>query len=971
MGLGTGVRDRRVRDGRLRDGRLRGGRRWGGRVWSGRVRGGRVRSWLAAGALLASVATPAAVADAAGTGPAAAPRISLPVETFTLPNGLRVVLSADPHAPTVATSLRFHVGAADETGGHTGFAHLFEHMMFQGSAHIPLGKMDKLTDALGTYTNASTDFDSTTYFIPDLPPDRLALALWFDSDRLGYLLDTLDERNLAIQKAVVRNELRQNDEQAPYGNTELEVYRQLFPAPHPYHDAVIGTHEQVQAATLAEVRRFFRTYYVPNNATLAIAGRLDVPETKKLVTKYFGTLPRGADPPAPAPAVPTVSAEKDVALTDAVTLPRVTMAWLTPPFYAPGDAAADTTAGILAGGESSVLYKALVRGQEIAQDVTAYQASSRFPSVFELTATAKPGHTAAELKAAIDAELAKLRAKGPAQADLDAARNTYLANFVRGLQKPDAVADVLSRYDRFVGTPRYLDKDIARYTGLTVADIKAFATDQLKPDARVVLDTEPGKRMLLPDPKAPPLPAAAPPTAKSKEPWRAKVPGRSAIPAAALPAVRRFTLGNGMAVYLVPSHALPLVTASVVSLYGSATDPAGRPGLASFTAAMLRQGAKGTSAEATAASVAAFGGVLTAGATRDGSTLTLSALSPQRGTVLSMLAALVRHPAFRAGDLARTRSDTVTAITAGRDDPTTVAHGVGRAVVYGAKHPYGHLAVGSAKAVGTITVADVRAFHSRAYTPTSSALVLAGDLTLDQAKKLAGKAFGSWSGSSPRPATPGPAHPARARVALVDTGGAGQTALLFSEPGVARTDPDYYAYRVATQILGGVFSSRLNNNLREVHGYTYGAFASLGGGRGAGPFDAVTSVETRYTGAAVKETLLELGRIRRTDISAEELARGRQSLVGSVPGLFATTEDAVDTVSSLFEQGLPADTYAGLAGRLAALTPARIRAVVARHLDLPALKIVAVGDAAKITPALRKLKLGTIARYRADGRPEG
>jgi len=244
--------------------------------------------------------------------------LSLPTETFALGNGLRVILAPDRNAATVTTKVTYRVGAANETAGSTGFAHLFEHMMFTGSGHIPLGKMDKLVDALGSYTNAGTTNDYTDYVVPDLPPNRLDLALWFESDRMGYLLDTLDAKNLATQQAVVRNELRQNTEQTPYGLTDTEIYHQLFAKSHPYYAAVIGSHRDVQAAKLAAVRTFFRTYYVPNNAILSIAGNLDPARAKASVTKYFGTIPRGAEPPRPAPAIPHVAAEKDVRLTDAV-----------------------------------------------------------------------------------------------------------------------------------------------------------------------------------------------------------------------------------------------------------------------------------------------------------------------------------------------------------------------------------------------------------------------------------------------------------------------------------------------------------------------------------------------------------------------------------------------------------------------------------------------------------------------------
>jgi zinc protease len=920
-------------------------------------------AWLATAiaalviAALLPAAAPATVGGQAG--------LSLPTEAFTLSNGLRVILAPDHNAATVTTKVTYRVGAANETAGSAGFAHLFEHMMFTGSGHIPLGKMDKLVDALGSYTNAATTNDYTDYVVPDLPPDRLDLALWFESDRMGYLLDTLDAKNLATQQAVVRNELRQNTEQTPYGLTDSEIYHQLFPKTHPYYGSVIGSHRDVQAATLTAVRRFFRTYYVPNNAILSIAGNLDPARAKASVTKYFGTIPRGADPPKPAPAIPHIAAEKDVRLTDAVALPRLTMAWLTSPSLTPGDAVGDITAELLAGGESSVLYRSLVRDRKIAQDVTAYQLSYRFPSVFEVQATAKPGHTVAELRAAVDEELNRLRATGPTRADLDGARNRFQAQFVRDLEDLGDRAQLLNRYDDYFGTPDGVSRDIARHTPVSTAAVQGFATDQLRADGRVVIDTEPGPRMATDDPKAPPIPTRAGPAVQSAESWRIAVPGPGIAPAATVPAVLRFTLRNGMPVYLVESHRLPLLTATVVSRYGSAADPAGLDGLATVTAAMLRQGTPNRTAEELSAEVAGFGGKLTSDATSDGATLSIGALSTDADHVAGLLAAMVRTPALRAADLTRTASDLTGLVSQQNDDQTEDAEAVSLPVVYGATHPYGHSPAGSKAGLARIKVADVAAFHARAWTPNQTALVLSGDLTPAQATGIAADAFGDWIGSGPPPPVPPTPATGRTVVALVDTPGSTQTALRVAEAGPARTDPDYEPMQIANQILGGLFSSRLSQNLRELHGYTYGAYSRLGLGRGPAPFAMSATVEARHTGDSVKQILAEFNRWRDTEVTAEELERGRQSLVAGIPALFSTTDEAARLATRMFLFGLSPDHYQQLPAQLAAVTAVSLRTVIDRALVPGRLQIIAVGDRTTIRKQLRAY--GPIKAYRADG----
>ncbi|MGQ0466738.1 MAG: M16 family metallopeptidase [Sporichthyaceae bacterium] len=913
---------------------------------------------------------PLAAADRAPESRDAVPRVNLPVETYTLDNGLRVILSLDRSAPTVATNVWYHVGAAQETKGSYGFAHLFEHVMFTGSGHIPAGEMDRLVDAVGSYTNASTSFDYTNYFVPDLPPDRLDLALWFESDRMAYLLDTLDAGQLANQQAVVRNERRQTTEQTPYGLTDEEVYHQLFPVDHPYHGNVIGSHEDVQAANLDAVRAFFRTYYVPNNASLAVAGNFDPVRTKEMIEKYFGSIPRGPEPPAPtfAPVSP-VQAEKSVRLTDAVPATRVTMAWLSPAIYAPGDAEADLSASLLATGENSVLYRRLVRELRLAQEVTAVQYSSRHPSVFVVSATAKPGVTVEQLRAGVDAELAKLRTEGPAPADLEAARNTRVTELVRGLEDLGTRAQTLNQYNDFLGNPDSLSSDLARYAAVSAESMQTFARDQLRPSGRVVIDTVPGKRMLPPDPKAPKAPPIVTPPSTTKEAWRATVPEPGPAVTVAQATIERFELANGMPVYLVPSRGLPLVTASVVSRYGSTADPADKPGTATFLAAMLRQGTADLTADQVAARAARFGGTLSSLAETNATSVTVHALAAHATEATDLVASLVRDPAFRAADRNRLAGDLTGAVrqlNADADETATIA---GYAAAMGPGSPYGHVSEGTVAGLEKVTVEDLAAFHGRAFTPNQAALVLAGDLTEDRAREIAEAAFGTWSGSSEAPpAPPAPAAIAQ-RVVLVDSPEAGQTALRIVGPGLPATDPEFETFQVGNQILGGLFSSRLNQNLREQKGWSYGVYSQLARGRGVGPYVAGGSVDRAATAPAIAEILKEISRLRAEDVSAEEFERGRQSLVGATPTLFATTELAASTTRSMFVFDLPTDYYAKRAARLSGLTPAVVREVYARRVDPATMKIAAVGDAKTIRKPIEALKLGDIVDYGEDGLP--
>ncbi|RPH59652.1 MAG: insulinase family protein, partial [Acidobacteria bacterium] len=399
----------------------------------------------------------------------------LKFEKFTLPNGLEVILSEDHRLPLVAVNLWYHVGPANEDPGRTGFAHLFEHMMFQGSKHVPGDAHFRLLEgAGGSDLNGTTDFDRTNYF-ETVPANQLELALWLESDRMGYLLETVDQAKLSNQQDVVRNERRQSVENQPYGIVEEALFHQLFPPNHPYYASVIGSHADIQAAKLEDVKNFFRLYYAPNNASLAIVGDFDPASARKLVEKYFGALKRGNPVPKIDVKTPPITTERRAVVKDRVELPRVYMAWITSPIFKPGDADADLAAIVLGGGRSSRLYKTLVYEKQIAQDVSAQQYSLILGSVFQIQATARPGHTAEELEKAIDAELVRFREAGPDAREVDRARNITETRMIQRLETLGGfggVADRLNQYNHYLGTPDYLAQDLTRYRQVTAAGVK-------------------------------------------------------------------------------------------------------------------------------------------------------------------------------------------------------------------------------------------------------------------------------------------------------------------------------------------------------------------------------------------------------------------------------------------------------------------------------------------------------------------
>ena len=422
--------------------------------------------------------------------------LQVPYRQFTLANGLNVILHRDTSIPVVAVNMWYYVGSANEKPGRTGFAHLFEHLMFEGSKHVPEGQFDILLEGAGGDNNGSTANDRTNYVI-DVPSNALELALFLESDRMGYLLDTMSPQRVDGQRDVVKNERRQSYENRPYGMASIELDKMLWPSNHPYSWPTIGYMEDLTAASYEDVVEFFKKYYAPNNASLVIAGDIDFDHTRALVEKWFGEIARGAvvEPIAPPAAILTGVQKKT--LTDKVALPRLYLAWLTPRFYAPGDSALDITSSVLAGGKNSRLYKRLVYDMQIAQDVSAFQQSAALGSQFQIVATARSGHTAEELKTVIDEELDRLRRDGPDPREVQRAINQMEASFYERMEKVGGFggkADQLNAYKFAGGGPDYFAEDLARYTSLSPADIQSAAVQWLPADRRVELVVEPGER---------------------------------------------------------------------------------------------------------------------------------------------------------------------------------------------------------------------------------------------------------------------------------------------------------------------------------------------------------------------------------------------------------------------------------------------------------------------------------------------
>ena len=861
---------------------------------------------------------------------------------YTLPNGLTVITHEDRRLPLVAVDLWYHVGPLNERPGRTGFAHLFEHMMFEGSEHVGQKSHIRIVQAAGgTSINGTTDFDRTNYF-ETMPSNQLELALWLESDRMGFLIEGLNRELLTNQKDVVRNERRQGEGQ-PYYVAQEEMFHLLFPKGHPYYGSVIGSHADIESARIADVRDFHQQYYTPNNASIAVAGDFDPVKLKALLMKYFGPIPKGP-PVAPVTAVtPPITSQRRATVTDTVQLPQLRVAWLTPAAFTPDAYSVNTVAFALGGGKASRLDEAMVYKAQTAQSVTCSSFTEKLTGITECTMTAKPGVKLEDLEATFWKELGKLQQDGLTADEVTSSKALDLTAKITGLERLGGfggIADTLDRYNQYTGDPGFLPKDVAMREAVTRASAKAAAVKYLSKDAAVVVYCVPGKKVLDDVPRSP---ADTDADVKLENPysvefeasqeWRKKQPDAGPAPVLHLPAPQEFTLANGLKVLLVENHALPVLSAEVVSRAGSANDPETKSGLATLAAEVMSDGTVSRDLAHLATDEERIGTQIATGAGMDSGNISMDMLTSHTAEGMDLLADVAEHPAFRGEDVDRRRKQRLVRIAQETDNVQNMAMRVGPKLVFGDAH----------------------------YSPRDSALVLAGDVTRAQAESLARQYFGKWTGKTEAAAAipPAPA-PQPTHVVIVDKPGAPQSALMAFGLGVPANSPDSEILTVMNYTLGGSFASRINMNLREVHGYTYGASSGFTQYSDGGLFQAGGLVRTDVTAPAAKELMAELRNFPAKPSTAEELAAAKEASVQSLPGRFETTSAVVRAIDGIFLYDRPLDYYAGLPMKYEAVTQDDISRVVNEYLHPDQLVIVTAGDRAKIEPGLKDAGLGPV-----------
>ena len=921
----------------------------------------------------------------AGASQAAAPLPPINFTEFKLKNGLRVIFHEDHSTPIVGVNLWYHVGSKNEVPGKTGYAHLFEHMMFQGSKNYDDDYFKPIQEAGGTL-NGSTNSDRTNYW-EVVPSNFLELALFMEADRMGGLLDVLNEAKLANQRDVVKNEKRQNYDNVPYGLIGAKINETLYPANHPYHWLTIGSLDDLTAASREDIAAFFRTYYTPRNASLAIAGDFNPVEAHQLVEKYFGKIPGGPAITRPNPPQPTLSESREIVMQDRVTLPRLYLVWPTIPAYDKDEPAADALANILGGGKSSRLYKTLVYDLQIAQSVFANNGSQEIAGRFQIVATARPGKKLEELESAINAEIEKIKKDGPTSEEVERSYNATEASLIYGMATVGGFGgknDQLNQYATFVGKPGYFQQDLARYRRVTAEDVKRAANTYLiehrlkatvLPRGREKSSTEPPVES--PATGSKPAAATASPqtvakrSAEASSKW--KLPTPKADPKFALPGIQRRQLSNGLEVVIVEHHELPVVTMNLVVKAGSAADPQNRAGLASLTADLLDEGTKKRSALEISNSLTDIGARLGTSADWDSSSTNLVTLTRHLGKALDIYADVITNPAFNEDELKRSRALRLTAIKQQKDNASAIANIVYASILYGRNHPYGHPAIGDDDSLNAVKAADVRRFYESFYRPNNSTLIVVGDVKPAAIMPQLEQSFGGWQrGDVPTVEIPAPQNREQAQIYIVDRPGSAQSVISIGQIGVARSTPDYFPLLVLNTMLGGQFVSRVNLNLREDKGYTYGARTSFDYRRGPGPFAASAGVFTNVTKESVAEFMKELRGVRgEIPITEKELEYSKQAIIRGFPRGFETPTQMAQRLGDVVLYGLPDDYFNSYIQKVRAVTLDDVQRVANQYLDPAKMAIVVVGDRKVIEPGLRSLEpIGTTVTFvDMEGKP--
>jgi zinc protease len=900
----------------------------------------------------ASKAQPSARAAA---GSVNIPILDIKYTKFTLKNGLTVLVHEDHKAPIVAVNTWYHVGSKNEKPGKTGFAHLFEHLMFSGSDNFNHTYLNAMEGIGATNLNGTTNNDRTNYF-ENVPTSMLDYALFAESDRMGHLLGVLDQKKLDLQRGVVQNEKRQGENQ-PYGVTEELIVENTYPVGHPYSWTVIGKMQDLDAASMSDVQEWFKTYYGPNNTTVVIAGDITPEVARQKMEQYYGEIPAGPPIAKQEAWIAKRTGTHRGWVQDRVPQARLYRIWNVPQYGSPEEAQLDLAAQVLGRGKTSRLYKRLVYKDQIATSATATDDTNEIGGQFDLTLTAKPDVELSKVEKAADEELQNFLKNGPTEAELRLAKTQIFGNYARIVERIGGFggkSDLLARCQTFTGDADCYKTYLKRIQAATPASVKKAANDWLT-DGDYILEVHPYPTTLT----------AAAKSDRSKEPALGKAMSLN------LPPMQRAKLSNGLNIVLAERHTAPVVNFSLMVDSGYAADPANAPGTASFAQRMLEEGTPTRDSLKIGEELESLSANFGAGSNLDWAVVNLNTLKLTMDKALDVYGDLILHPAYPQKEFDRLKKERLAGIRREKVDPQAMGLRVIPQLLYGKGHAYAvpFTGTGTEASLEKLTREDLVKWHNTWFKPNNSTLLIVGDTSLKEITPQLEKIFAGWKpGDVPKKnVAPVQAAP-KAEVYLIDRPGSGQSTIFGGLLAPPRNDPDSIPIQIVNNVFGGSFSARINMNLREDKHWSYGSFAAMPPARGQRPYFSVAPVQTDKT----KESLAELVKeyrdiIGSKPIEEKELGREQSNATLGLPGSFETVQQLAGAYSQIIQYGLPEDYFNTFTQKVLSLNPESANAVAKKLIQPDHVVWVVVGDMSKVETGIRDLNLGEIHKIDADG----
>ena len=902
-------------------------------------------------------------------------KLSLPYEKYKMPNGLQVILHTDHSDPMISYAIMYHVGSSRETTGKTGFAHLFEHLLFGGSENVPSGKFDMIIEGAGGNNNGFTSRDVTTYF-EMFPKNALEKVLWLESDRMGFFINSVTPRLLAIQQNVVQNEKRQGEDNSPYGFTDYVISKNLYPAGHPYSWEVIGEMEDLKNATPDDVRAYYDKFYGPNNATLVLAGDFDPDTVKLLINKYFGEIKSHGEVASRGPMNISLDSTKKLYHEDNfANAPEITMVWPSPQAYSKDAYALDFLAKVLADGKKAPLYKVLVKEKQLTSRTTAYNNAGELTGEFTVSIRANEGKSLKDIEAAVSEAFTRFEKEGITEKDVERIKASSEKSFYNGIASVFGKSIQFAFYNTFLNDPGFIEKDIENIKAVTLDDIKTVYDKYIKGKAHIVTSFVPkGQKEMIADGS---VPAGVKEenineasqveiaeggneqiqkTASSLD--RTVEPPAGKEPEVNVPEIWNSEFQNGLFVYGIENKELPIVNMSIVIDGGVAQDNISLPGVASMVAAVLPQGTKNKTPEELEEEIELLGSDIRMYAGQEDISMNAETLARNFTRTVSLMKEILLEPRWDTAEFRMAKSRTKNNIIQSEAEPRNVASQLFFKLIYGSDNIFGYNVQGTRESIDKISSDDLKAYYDRCFSPSVTKIYIAGNITKEQVIAALKPLTDEWKAKDViLNKYPSPVPPEKSAIYFVDMPGSRQSVIYAGYPAISRDNPDFVKTEFINYRLGGAFTSILNQILREEKGYTYGASSYFEEMKSVAPFIAGTSVRSDATFESVSIIKDEMEKYR-NGVSEADLQFIKDCMIRSNALRFETNNALVNMLSTMGRYGLPEDYIKREEDVIKNMTVEEHKAVTDKYIVPDKMYYVVVGDAATQLKPLEKIGFG-------------